>query len=186
MKSLPHLLLLLLVGILLALNAVPVLAHAGLVDADPAPGERISGSPDEVRLVFSESLFPGSSFAIYDTDFQSVAGVRSQIDPENPDQIFSPVPELNPGTYTVEWNAVTEDGGETSGSFSFSVREPMAPGPWLALFAAIMVVVSGLILLRIRNSSLSSFSRNSTRLALQVEEDLPDVVLLQDLALHYP
>lgn len=151
MKSLLHLLQLLLVGILLALKAMPVLAHAGLVGADPAPGERISGSPGEVRLFFSESLFPGSSFKIYDTDFQSVTDVSPQIDPENPDQIFSPVPELNPGTYTVEWSALTEDGGETSGSYSFSIRAPNRLAPWLALLAAIVALVGGLILLSIRN-----------------------------------
>lgn len=151
MKALACILFFLLVGILLALHVVPVLGHAGLVDADPGPGERLSGSPDEVRLIFSESLFPGSTFTIYNTDFQFVTGVGPKIDPEHPDQIYSPVPELDPGAYTVEWTAVTADGGETSGSYSFSITTPSRLAPWLALLAAIGVLVGGLILLRNRN-----------------------------------
>ena len=135
-----------LVLLALAWLVPPTLAHTELVSADPPPGAALAAAPSEIRLVFSEPPGAGSSVAIYGEGFQEVAGVSAVIDPAAPQQLVAPVPSLDPGTYTVQWDIVGEDGHEVSGSYSFRVTAQasavLSIKPWwLAALAGVLVIV---------------------------------------------
>ncbi len=113
-----------LAGVMSLLPVRPALAHAELVSADPAPGARLESPPAEIRLTFDEALHNGSTFTVFDRDFQPAGGVSPVIDSALPEQMASRLAPLALGEYTVQWKAITEDGGEVTGSYSFSVVNP--------------------------------------------------------------
>jgi len=100
----------------------PASAHAELLAADPAPGAVLARSPPEIRLTFSEALRAGSTFVIFGEGFAQVPGFSPEIDSESPEQLVAAIPVLAPGAYTLQWVAVTGDGHEVSGSYSFRVE----------------------------------------------------------------
>jgi methionine-rich copper-binding protein CopC len=135
----------------LAAAARPAAAHTELTQSDPAPGAQLAESPGEIRLTFSEPAGAQSQIVLLADGFQPVEGVAARMDSPHPEQVFAPLPPLAPGNYTVQWSAVSEDGHEISGSYSFSVAETAAasPGllaslsdqwPWLL---ALLVLVAG-------------------------------------------
>ena len=136
-----------LVGLLalaLAVTPRPGHAHAGLLEADPAPGSTVAGSPRAIRLTFTEPLAPGSTFVVYAAAFQAVPGIAPMI--EGASLRASPAAPLLPGAYTVQWKAVSDDGGITQGSYQFRVV-PSAGVPmvwWLAGAAALALVGAAL------------------------------------------
>lgn len=101
--------------------AYPVAAHSDLVSAVPSPGAQLAESPAEIRLTFSEPVAASSRIELFMDDFQRVDGLVSQFNPAQPEQIYTPLPVLEPGVYTVQWAAASTDGHEISGSYSFSV-----------------------------------------------------------------
>lgn len=115
-KLTPFLILFLLTGL-----ARPVDAHTDLVQADPSPGAQLAESPSEIRLTFSEPVASDSRIELFTDEFQRIDGLVTQYNPAQPEQVYSPVPPLEPGVYTVQWAAVSSDGHEISGSYSFSV-----------------------------------------------------------------
>lgn len=84
-----------------------------------------------MRLTFNEALQPGSTFAIFGEVFNEIEGVEPQVDPDAPEQMAATIPPLDPGTYTVQWVAVGEDGHEVNGSYSFTILS----GPSLGGFS---------------------------------------------------
>ena len=100
----------------------PAAAHAELLAADPPPGAVLAASPAEVRLTFSEALRAGSTFVVFGEGFAQVPGFSPAIVTESPEQLVAAIPALAPGAYTVQWTAVTGDGHEVSGSYSFGVE----------------------------------------------------------------
>ena len=128
--------------LVLLLQVYPVLAHAQLVDAEPAPGETVSGSPDEIRLTFNEPLEPGSELVVFGEGFQPVPGISSSIDARNPQQMFASPPQLALGNYTVQWTSITADGGQLTGSYSFGVTVAATRPPLLPI---LLPVLAGLI-----------------------------------------
>jgi len=99
----------------------PAAAHSDLVQAEPPPGAQLAESPAEIRLTFSEPVADNSRIDLLTDEFERIEGLVPQFNPEQPEQIYSPVPPLEPGVYTVQWAAVSDDGHEISGSYSFSV-----------------------------------------------------------------
>ncbi|MBP6015654.1 MAG: copper resistance protein CopC [Candidatus Promineofilum sp.] len=99
----------------------PALAHGDLVAAEPEPGAQLAESPAEIRLTFSEPVADGSRIVVLGDDFGQVGGLVPQFNPEVPEQVYTPLPPLEPGVYTVQWAATSDDGHEVSGSYSFSV-----------------------------------------------------------------
>lgn len=98
-----------------------VAAHAELLSANPAPGAQLAESPAEIRLTFSEPVAGTSSIVLLTADFQAVEGLVGQFSADRPQEIYTPLPELAPGVYTVQWTAASDDGHEISGTYSFSV-----------------------------------------------------------------
>jgi copper transport protein len=97
------------------------LAHAELVEAEPAPGAQLAAPPAEIRLTFSEPIEGKSNVIVLGEGFAPVDGIQPQLDTVRPQQLYASLPPLEPGTYTVQWSAVSEDGHEISGSYSFSI-----------------------------------------------------------------
>ena len=107
--------------LILAASAVMVAAHAELIDAQPAPGAELAESPAEIRLTFSEAIGPQSEILLFGEGFQAISGVEAQNDPNDPAVIFATLPALDSDNYTVQWTAMSDDGHEISGTYSFSV-----------------------------------------------------------------
>jgi methionine-rich copper-binding protein CopC len=111
----------LLAGLLALFVALPALAHSELIDSQPAPGAQLSEPPAEIRLTFNESAGAQSQILLMADGFQPVAGITAHVDSARPEQVFASLPPLEPGNYTVQWTAVSEDGHGISGSYSFSI-----------------------------------------------------------------
>ena len=124
-----------------------VQAHAQLLRASPAPGEQLLDSPAEIRLAFNEPLLAGSRITVYGRNFTPTI----QLDPEIVGaEMFAAVPLLNPGEYTVQWTAVSQDGHPISGSYAFTLLP--ANGSWavspLWLLALLILLPPAVILWR--------------------------------------
>ncbi len=120
-------------ALLLALLAVVLLggralAHSELVAAEPAPGAQLAESPAEIRLTFSEPVAASSQIVVMGENFQQVEGLVPQFNPEQPQVVYTPLPPLAEGVYTVQWTAASDDGHEISGSYSFSVTSAASGG----------------------------------------------------------
>jgi methionine-rich copper-binding protein CopC len=100
-----------------------VAAHAELVVAEPEPGAQLTDAPVEIRLTFSEPVAARSNIVVLGDGFAPVEGLIPQFSPDRPEQVYVPLPSLEPGTYTVQWTAVSSDGHEISGSYSFSIGQ---------------------------------------------------------------
>jgi copper transport protein len=115
------------IGLILLALAVPdVWAHAELVEAEPEPGAQLADSPAEIRLTFSEPIGTQSDIVVLGEGFAPIEGIEPQLNTlstSRPQQIYTALPPLEPGTYTVQWSAVSEDGHEISGSYSFSIGQ---------------------------------------------------------------
>lgn len=97
--------------------ATPALAHAKLVDSDPAANAKVK-SPGQIKLHFSEQLEPAfSSAALIDPAGKTVPVSKSVA--SNTITLL-PLP-LKPGTYKVIWHNVSQDTHSLTGSFSFTV-----------------------------------------------------------------
>ena len=112
--------------------AVPAsaVAHAEMVEATPADGATVEGTPAEISATFSEPLeTDGSTFSIRNATGERLAVGR--IDPGDRTRlVIDPVPELEPGTYEIRWQAATADGHIERDTWSFTVEAAAAtPAP---------------------------------------------------------
>lgn len=98
------------------------LAHPKLQSAEPAVGAT-AASPKQIRIMFNEAVIPRFSGAeLRDSFGKLVATGKSESDPADKKVLVVPVKQqLVPGTYKVEWHAVSDDTHRVEGSYSFSV-----------------------------------------------------------------
>ena len=103
--------------------AIPVSAHALLIQSNPAPNSVLPKSPAQVELFFSETVTPGlSNIKVFNSNAQEVDQGDVHVDPSNPTRMTVSVPSLPDGVYTVTWTAVSAtDGHQTEGTFPFGV-----------------------------------------------------------------
>ncbi len=106
-----------------------VSAHAELIEAVPADGATVEGTPAEISGTFSEPLeTDGSTFSL-----RNAAGERLAVGHIDPDDrtrlIVEPVPELDPGVYEVRWRAASADGHAENDTWSFTVTASRDPTP---------------------------------------------------------
>jgi methionine-rich copper-binding protein CopC len=120
-------------AILLLIPAV-VVAHAELDVPTPKDGATVEGSPPEVSGTFVQKINPdGSSLVLRDSGNKVVA--RGGPDPDDVKRMaITDLPELAPGTYTVQWTTVSAEDGELArGTWSFTVavalKTPGTPAP---------------------------------------------------------
>ncbi|HSV04289.1 MAG TPA: copper resistance protein CopC [Phenylobacterium sp.] len=113
----------LLLSVLLAvLGGGPVLAHARLIRALPRVGATIRGSPQELRLSFSETIEPRrSSVTLRGLGGAAPTGPLA-LDANDARVVRVPLRErLPPGNYRVDWSVTSRDTHHTFGDFTFSI-----------------------------------------------------------------
>lgn len=107
---------------LVAAAATAALAHAHLVRATPAPGTTIHAAPDDITLRFNEKIEPAfSSVVVRDASGKQVDKADAQVDAADRTVLRVSLQPLEPGTYKVEWKAVSADTHKVSGDFTFVV-----------------------------------------------------------------
>lgn len=108
---------------LLALTAVPVLAHAVPESSTPAPNAILEESPPQIIIYFNEPVVPTLSRIDLLTQAGEALPLGSLrvVDLENR-TLAVDVPPLAQGAYLVSWQALSAvDGHGTGGTFSFGV-----------------------------------------------------------------
>jgi copper transport protein len=118
----------LLLALLLALSiSGVVLAHADLARSDPAENAVLDVAPAQVTIEFTEAVEPRLSKIEVLYDDGSVADNNDTTrDPVDPKVLRVSLKDSREGTYIVSWRALSEaDGHVTSGSFVFSVGQPI-------------------------------------------------------------
>lgn len=120
----------LLLALLLALAISSVaLAHAALVRSDPAANAVLEHAPTQITIEFSEPIEPRlSKIDVLYGDGSIADNNDTWRDPGNPNVMHVSLKESRDGTYIVSWRALSEvDGHVTSGSYVFSVGQPIDP-----------------------------------------------------------
>ena len=99
-------------------------AHPALKTADPAQDATVS-SPKEIRLTFTEDLVGKfSGLTVKDQSGQLIETASPSVNPNHKRLLIVPIPRaLLPGTYDVDWHAVSVDTHRVSGHFLFKVAQ---------------------------------------------------------------
>ncbi len=143
--------------LLLVLLILFLTAHSQPNKITPAPGSTIGRSPREVRLTFSEPVTTNATISLLPQDaFTPIPGITAQHDPQNPNQIFAPLPPLEPGTYTVQWQVESSDGHFVSGFYSFALRNSL----WAIIPPWVIVLMIGLPIIGVSAARHSKSSRS--------------------------
>jgi methionine-rich copper-binding protein CopC len=119
MKILP-----LLSGPVLAMFAVAASAHAHLQKSSPADNSVINASPTQLVLNFSEAA------RLTALSIQKDKEPERKLQPPSTaaaQQISVPLPQLAPGTYSVSWHVLSDDGHVMSGTLHFTLAAEHAP-----------------------------------------------------------
>ncbi len=100
-----------------------VSAHANMVRSDPASNANLTTAPQEIRIWFTEPLEKDfSDILLRDRDGTILEIPDSQVDANDPTQLFVQPGDLPDGLYTVVWRVVSAaDGHPTQGSFAFFI-----------------------------------------------------------------
>jgi methionine-rich copper-binding protein CopC len=99
-------------------------AHAQLRSSSPAVGSRVQTAPAEVVVNFSDSLEGAfSTLIVRDAAGKRIDKADSHIDQSDKTTMRVSLPPLEPGTYTVDWRAVSTDTHRVNGSFTFRVGQ---------------------------------------------------------------
>ena len=108
---------------LLGLWCAPALAHAQLLGSEPAAGDRLRESPDQVRLRFSEPVEAEfSPLEVYDSGGDRVDEDDARVDPDDAKVVLVGLgEELPEGSYTVDWRVTSIDGHVVDGTYEFAV-----------------------------------------------------------------
>ena len=105
-----------------ALGAPAAQAHAHLDHASPLAGSTVSPAPSEVSLFFTQNLEPAFSTAVVtDSTGADVGQGKAQVSGNTMRVALKP---LGPGTYKVNWHALSVDTHTTEGAFTFNVGGP--------------------------------------------------------------
>jgi copper resistance protein C len=109
---------------LVAAGATAASAHAHLVRATPAVGAKVHEAPNDVTLRFNEKIESAfSSIVVRDPTGKQVDKADAQVDTADRTLLRVSLPPLGPGTYKVEWKAVSADTHKVNGDFTFVVGE---------------------------------------------------------------
>ena len=100
-------------------------AHASLLSTSPSAGEVLDEAPDEVLMVFDESVdLRLGEVRLLDGSGADVSGVG---EPEHPNgdgtRVTATVPDLVDGSYIVSWKVVSDDGHPIAGAFTFQIGD---------------------------------------------------------------
>lgn len=112
----------LLVVLAVGAGALPAAAHESLVSSTPAEGEQLAMPPEQITLVFSNSVLTmGAEVVLNDTSGRNWVEGAVIIDGST---VTATVADGMPaGTYEVIWKVVSGDGHPISALIPFSVLE---------------------------------------------------------------
>jgi methionine-rich copper-binding protein CopC len=98
-------------------------AHAHLSQSVPAASSKVA-SPSEIRLVFNEAVEPHFCKITVTTQAgEPVPADKVSADPSDKAVLILKLSQvLKPGTYIVDWRAVSVDTHKMHGSFTFEVQ----------------------------------------------------------------
>ena len=109
-------------GVALCLLPVAALAHAHLDHAQPAAGTKLTQTPSEVSLWFTEAVEPAfSSIVVNDAKGAAVQDGKAQGDAGNAAVLKVKLKALPPGAYKVMWKVLSVDTHRSQGTFTFTV-----------------------------------------------------------------
>lgn len=118
--------------VFLTVGAAAAYAHAMLLRADPAPEAVLGAQPSVVRLWFNEAIEIGAgAVTVLDPLGRRVEGEAS-VSSADPTLLEAGVRGTEPGTYTVRWTVLSEDGHPASGAYGYSVERATASSPEVA------------------------------------------------------
>src|SRR5215212_6924731 len=113
----------------LVLSCAPALAHARLEESYPADGSTLSGSPEQVQLLFNEPVEAEfDPLKVYDQGGDRVDEDNARVSPDNRKLLVIDLKDLPEGSYTVDWRVTSADGHPVSGTRKFSVDASAAGG----------------------------------------------------------
>jgi copper resistance protein C len=102
--------------------ATSAFAHAQLESSTPPVGGMV-GSPNQIRLEFSEGVEPKFSGLTLTGAGGAVALGAPSVEGGHQNVLIVPIVKpLSPGVYTVKWHAVSVDTHHTQGTFEFTVK----------------------------------------------------------------
>lgn len=112
-----------LIGALFLGAQSPAWAHAFLDDSEPKVGSTVTNSPAAVKIWFTQELeLAFSSIVVKDAHGKEVDKKDVRLSRKNKALLEVSLPELPPGTYTVNWHVVSVDTHRTQGHFEFTVK----------------------------------------------------------------
>ncbi|TSD87823.1 copper resistance protein CopC [Mycobacterium sp. KBS0706] len=132
--------------LLALLSPQAALAHASLVQAEPAENAVLAAAPDGFRLSFSEPVSPLVLRLIRPNGAVVTLGDARL---EDATLVIAAPPGLGPGTHVLSWRVVSEDGHPVGGSVVFSIGTPGAGPPQQATDMADRPVQAAIWLARI-------------------------------------
>jgi methionine-rich copper-binding protein CopC len=102
-----------------ACGAPAAFAHAFLDHASPLVGSTVSSAPHEVSLTFTQNLEPSfSTVTVTDSSGAQVSTGKASV---SGNTMHVGLKSIGPGSYKVNWHALSVDTHTTQGSFSFQV-----------------------------------------------------------------
>lgn len=110
--------------LLVVASIQPASAHAHLTASEPANNATLAKVPERISLTFSEPVEPSfSAITIIAPDKSKTTSQTLTHGKDNNGQMLdAPVSlKAGPGTYTVEWRALSADGHKIKGSYTFSI-----------------------------------------------------------------
>jgi len=106
----------------LVLLCAPALAHASLLETDPADGAKLSEPPKQVQLRFNEPIEAEfTPVKVLDQQGNRVDRDDAQVGSDDRRTVMAGLKELAKGTYTVQWRVISADTHPVNGSYEFSV-----------------------------------------------------------------
>lgn len=109
------------VALLLA-TVQPALAHDELTGSDPASGASLETAPGKLTLTFSGNVSDiGHEIHVTDPEGKEITTGEPTVDRTRLTQRLKE--DGAPGTYTVVWRTVSQDGHPIEGNFTYSVGE---------------------------------------------------------------
>jgi methionine-rich copper-binding protein CopC len=100
------------------------LAHARYDYSEPAAGSMVDGQPFTLKAYFTQEMTSKSTLMVVDANGTQVDNADGHLDLDDPDRkvMVVTLPALPTGVYTVQWNTVSaEDGDSADGTFAIGV-----------------------------------------------------------------
>jgi copper resistance protein C len=104
---------------------LPVFAHAIMVKSQPVVDSTIGESPKQVDVWFNDKV--GSEYkalAVIDSAGKRVDNKDAAQETFDQSHLYTTIPELLPGTYTVRYRVVSLDTHIVTGKFKFTIKKP--------------------------------------------------------------